>query len=468
MSPPITYFPAYLGLFASLLLGVICNAYLDIHYGSFGTEVFLWGIAFAFTLSIAWRQYGVVDDHGLFWQKVCVVIGLLATFIIFLPTWGMPRAGLYLLAALQAATNCVTVNRRKFRMALLSSAVMVMFSTAHYRADWTMLFYLVPYIFAVVFTLSAEQVCTRAEAAIVPGRHGGHMLAIGAAAASIIALTFVLYSLTPQMTWLSLSWKYGQASNIALLNSQQKGADGGNELPGGGTNGNEASDLNAGANGEGQGDQDIANGGINGPSGPGYRESQARWPTIEEVRQAAKRPGMPRWQATSIETVAEVLEGVKLQSIPLMKPIQDAISNAAEWCSQNKAAFFGWLAALIALVLLIAAWLLAKETRALHWIRMQFDYLRFGVLGWHANGNLGVLQLFYAMQRLLPQQYLNQNEKLNARDYLVRAQRLHYQLSNELAEATELFEWARYGRTAPPTDAVLRMRDLYLSMYRSV
>ena len=38
-SPPLTYFSAYAGLFAALVLGMSCNAYLDIQYGSFGFEV---------------------------------------------------------------------------------------------------------------------------------------------------------------------------------------------------------------------------------------------------------------------------------------------------------------------------------------------------------------------------------------------------------------------------------------------
>lgn len=467
MSPPITYFPAYLGLFASLLLGVICNAYLDIHYGSFGAEVLGWAFVFGFTLNIAWRQRGEADEQGLFWQKVCVVLAVLATFVIFLPMWGMPRAGLYMLAALIAATNCVTVNRRKFRLALLASAVMVMFATAHYRADWTMLFYLVPYIFAVVFTLAAEQVCTKASAGLVSSG-GGQVAAIAAASVCIIGLAFVLYSLTPQVSWLSLSWKYGQMSDIARIKANEKGGDGGNELPGGSSNGNEVSDLNGGAGGKDLGDQDFANGGIDGPSGPGYRESRPRWPTLAEMREAAKRPGMPRWQSRSIETLAGTLEAIQFQSIPALKALQEMIDEFMEACSKNRDRIIPWIVALIILALAIAAWLLARETRALQWLRMHLDYLRFGLLHKYVPGNAGPLQLFRATERLFAQHHVPREANLNAREYLVRVQRVHYDLQDESAELVALYERARYGRDVLAAAEMERMRELYLRMYQQV
>ncbi|HWT54045.1 MAG TPA: DUF4129 domain-containing protein [Rhodocyclaceae bacterium] len=466
MSPPITYFPAYVGLFASLLLGVTCNAYLDIEYGSFGAEVLLWAIAFGLSLGIAWRQRGEVGENGEFAQKVGVVIAVLATFVIFMPMWGMPRAGLYLLAGLQAATNCVTVNRRKFRLGLLASAVMVMFATAHYRADWTMLFYLVPYIFAVVFTLVAEQVSTRAATGLAHSG-GGQALAIIAASTCILGLAFVLYSATPQVSRLSMFWKYGQPTDIARLKAGDHGSDGGKLLKGGSSGGDEASDLNGGDGRTGQGDQDIANGGIDGPSGPGYRES-SRWPTLAEMRDAAKRPGMPRWQSRSIESVAEVLENIQLQAVPLMKPLQDLLDRVGDYCSGKKDELLKWLAWLIALALLIAAWFLARETRGLQWLRMNFDYLRFGILGWRAHGNAGALQLYHAAERLFALHHVERGSGQSAREYLVNVQRVHYNLHEDSAELIALFERARYGKLALPDTEVERMRALYRRMYRQV
>ncbi len=143
-SPALTYFPVYVGLFAALTLAAICNSFLDIQYGAFRFEVLLWSLLFAFTLWIGWRQQGEVSAGGKKAQKVVLVAGLLLTLVLFIPMWRFPRAGLAMLLMLQAAQNCVTVTRRQLYLGLLVSLVAVMFAASHYRADWTMLFYLLP------------------------------------------------------------------------------------------------------------------------------------------------------------------------------------------------------------------------------------------------------------------------------------------------------------------------------------
>jgi len=163
MSPPLTYTPAYLGLFASLLLAVCCNAYLDIGYGGFAIETLLWGLLFGLTLWCGWSQQGKASEQSRTWQKVVMWLGLFLFATLFLYVWGMPRAGIYLLVFLQASNNCVTTTRRQLYLGLLAALVMAIFASSHYRADWTMLFYLVPFVIAVVFTLAAEQINRRAE-----------------------------------------------------------------------------------------------------------------------------------------------------------------------------------------------------------------------------------------------------------------------------------------------------------------
>jgi len=163
MSASLTYFPAYAGLFASLLLALACNAFLDIGYGIFGVEIVFWAAVFGWTLLVGWRQHGQADERGAGQQKVVLLIGAVLSILVFIPTWGFPRAGVYILGILQAGMNCVTTTRRQLHFGLLVSAVMVMFAAAHFRADWTMLFYLVPYIVAVVFTLVSEQISRRAR-----------------------------------------------------------------------------------------------------------------------------------------------------------------------------------------------------------------------------------------------------------------------------------------------------------------
>lgn len=75
----------------------------------------------------------------------------------------MPRAGLYLLAMLQASYNCATAGRRQLHLGLLTSLALVLFAASHYRADWTMLFYILPYLIAAVFTLVASQIGQRSD-----------------------------------------------------------------------------------------------------------------------------------------------------------------------------------------------------------------------------------------------------------------------------------------------------------------
>ena len=163
MNTSLRYLPAYLGLFAAQTLALVCNAFLDIQYGGFAVEVLLWTLAFALTLRVGWRQGGEVTELGKRWMRRMLFLGALLTALIFIPMWGFPRAGLYLLAMLMVSYNCVTTTRRHLHLGLLVSLIMVMFAATHYRADWTMLFYLVPYVAAVVFTLVAEQINRKAD-----------------------------------------------------------------------------------------------------------------------------------------------------------------------------------------------------------------------------------------------------------------------------------------------------------------
>ena len=98
------------------------------------------------------------------------------------------------------------------------------------------------------------------------------------------------------------------------------------------------------------------------------------------MREAAKRPGMPRWQSRSIETLAGTLESIQLQAIPVVKKLQELIDDLVESCSKNRDSIMRWLAGLIVLALAIAAWFLGRETSALQWLRMHFDYMAFRLL----------------------------------------------------------------------------------------
>ena len=254
MNAPLTYLPAYIGLFAALMLAVACNAFLDIQYGSFGFEMFFWGLIFGWTLLVGWRQHGQANESGPRQQKIVLLLGLVASVIVFIPMWGFPRAGLYMLVVLQASLNCVTTTRRQLHFGLLVSAVMVMFAAAHYRADWTMLFYLIPYIIAVVFTMVSEQISRRAQdirqASLGNAAPAGQGLAIAAATSIILALGGLLYLATPQLTWLGLEWRYGQLTNIGFLGEPKEAGKSGQS---GGSNEGQGQDGDDAGQGSGSG-----------------------------------------------------------------------------------------------------------------------------------------------------------------------------------------------------------------------
>ena len=474
MSPPVTYRPAYIGLFAALVLAVTCNAYLDIYHGTFGVEVLIWSMVYFFTLRVAWKQRGKVDEVGRRRQKVWAIVAVLATLLVFLPLWRLPRAGLWALAALQTAANCVTVDRRRFMLALLVSAVMVMFAAMHWRADWTMLFYFVPYLLAVVFTLVAEQVSRRVHEVQndAPGQNlvGGQGASIVAATASLLIVALALYALTPQVTWVWLKSQYGQLSNLGSLRGIDPGARGGLREAGGLGGGGDDANTAGGADGRAPGgDQDLAHGAADGPSGDGYRESirvKFGWPTVQEMRQAAKRSGMPVWQAATIRQLADAAELIERIVQPLTIK-GAAISRAVgEWLEANRWSIIRGLIGVVLVLLLAGACMLVREMRLGLWLRVQFDFLRLALLRRHAAGTVGACQIFAAMQRLFALHQVEQDVRRNAREYLAALSTMHRSLRREAGEMVELFEHARYGNSAVSARQVARMCELYRQMYR--
>lgn len=448
MTPPLTYFPAYLGLFAAQLLAVACNAFLDIQYGAFGTEVLLWALAFGFTLRIGWRQKGEVSEAGRKAQKTAMIIGMFLFFFVFIRIWGFPRAGLYMLAALQAAYNCVTVTRRQLHMSLVIAAVMVMFAATHYRADWTLLFYLVPFVTAMVFTLVAEQINRRVialrEQSLGHEVAGGQGIAIAAATATILLIGTLLYAITPQATWSSLQWRYGQ---------QAESGPGGHLVK-----------IGKGGNGEGSGSNQ---GGMSeAGSGQGRSSMGSGWPSPDDMRKAARRPGMPRWQASTINTLADLSEHVSKIINPVMKQFIDLWDALKKWLKAHLTAVLSILLALALLAILIALWWLLREARAGIWLRTRTDYLRYGILGYHANGERGARQLYGAMERIFALSDLARARTENTREYLAQLSALRDDLRPELRELTHLFEEARYGTNPPDTIRLEAMRKLYRLIYQ--
>ena len=142
-----------------------------------------------------------------------MIVAFVAFIFVFLPLWFIPRGVVYFLAAVQAANNCQPLTRKNFYYGMVIAVAMVMFASAHLRAEWPMLFYVLPFLIVVVFTLIAEQVSYRA--AELKARSVGHTaqgrewVAIVSASGAILLLAAVLYALVPQASWRQLEWRFG-------------------------------------------------------------------------------------------------------------------------------------------------------------------------------------------------------------------------------------------------------------------
>jgi hypothetical protein len=447
MSPPLRYLPVYLGLFAAQVLALACNAFLDIQYRGFATEVLLWTVTFAITLRVGWRQGGEITAVGKRWMRRTLLFGLLLTSLIFLPMWGLPRAGVYALAMLMASYNCITTTRRHLHMGLLVSVVMVLYATTHYRADWTMLFYLVPYVAAVVFTLVAEQINSKTnelrQQSIGHQIVGAQGAAIAAATVVILALSSLLYALTPQVTWLSMSWRWGQPAGFSIGDGRlQAGSDGGKS-------------------GGAAGGSGAAGSGLEGGSlRPG-------WPSPGEMREAAARKGMPEWQRDVINGIADLTEKVESAMWPVtqsMKKLWDAVK---EWLKKNRDTIAQSLSTLGILALLYALFRLMREARVATWLLTRFDYVRLVLLGMHGPDANGAQTYYEAMVRLFKLHNIERDRHENTREYLIEINSFYRDLRQETGEMTRHYEDARYGEVAG-TGQVERMRDLYRQIFQRV
>lgn len=434
MNPSLTYKPAYLGLYASQVLALACNAYLDIWYGRFGFEVLAWAVLFGFTLWVGWRQQGVITDRGQVWQKRILVLSLVLLVMVFLPIWGLVRGGLYMLATLQASYNCVTTTRRHLHLGLLVATVMATFAASHFRADWTMLFYILPFVVAAVFTLVAEQINRRWEevravslSQTVVGRQGA---AIFSASLAILLLAAFLYAVVPQFDWPNLFWRYGAPAANGFSGQVVPAVPGGGATLDGGT------------------------------SGKSYL-------TPAKMREAASRQGMPYWQAGMIRALADAAEFVDKLLSPVLQTCMNYWEAIKEWLKNHLSVVIMSLIVLLLISLLVAFWLLMREARAGTWLMTRYDYLLIGILGRHRQGREGAAQIYAAMERIFSLRDLPRSRTMNAREYLGMLSRFRVGSRAVIVEMTLLFEDARYGVSSPGDERLTRMRNLYCTLYKN-
>jgi hypothetical protein len=445
-SPPLRYLPAYFGLFATQSLALTCNAFLDIRFGVFGTEVLLWILAIAYTLRIGWKQQGEATEDGQRSMKRFMIFGGLVSVLIFIPMWGFPRAGLYILAMLMVAYNCSMTARRQLHFGLLMSLVMVMFAAAHTRADWTMLFYLIPYITAAVFTLVAEQINRSAddlrEHSLVRKIVGAQSAAILAATSAILLLGLVLYALTPQVTWMNASWDRGLPTNAASVN----------KMPASQGNGNGSSGTGAELPGRNSGAEEDHDG----------------FPTPAQMREVAQRPGMPEWQQSIILVMAGASEGTQQALAPPLEQLRDLWEALKKWLDEHRDTLLLLLILAGLLVLLLALLYLLKEAKAGLWLRTRVDFVRYGLFAWHAPDTRGTYQYYRAIERLFALYDLDRPRHANTREYLFLLGGMRSDLRPELLTMTRLFEDARYGSGMLAGNNVMQMRATYRALYTRI
>lgn len=447
MREPLTYFPAYLGLFASLVLALACNAFLDIRYGDFGIQVLLGAAVFGWTLWVGWRQQGETTEAGRAQQRTVLMVGLAFFVALFLPMWGLPRAVVYLVAVLQAAMNCTLTGRRELRFGLLVSAVMVMFAVSHYRADWTMLFYLLPYVVAVVFALVAEQIDRRAAdlRALGLGNRmaGAQGVAIAAATAVILSLAGLLYWATPQVSKTTLLWKFGQPGNVVKIGAAEAG--------GGGADGQPDAMIGLQADG-GSGDLAVPGG----------------WPSPDEMRAAAARDGMPHWQGAAILHLADASEWTRIRLVPIRLGFDKLGRSLKRWLAAHRHDLARAVVAAVALAIALALAALWREARMAKWLRTRCEFLWLVVLERSARGSAGICQYYAAMESVLALHGLGRARTDNAQEYLCAVRRERPQVSAGVAEMTLLFEAARYGGRPVADRDTGRMRTLYRQVFMAL
>lgn len=450
MSSNLKYRSVYIGLFFAQILAVTCNAFLDIQYGMFGIEVVLWAFAFGFSLLIGLRQHGIANEGGKKMMRWVLILGGILFVIVFIPVWGFPRAGLYLLAVLQAAYNCITTSRRQLYMGLLMTLVMVMFAASHYRADWTMLFYLVPYITSVVFTVVAEQINGNADElqAQSLGKQvaGGQMIAIASATLTILIVGLFLYLITPQKTLVAMYWKWGNPTAFGLDDKKNHLVNGGN-MP------SQAS----GSQGQTTtiGSQKNMDGFFSG------------WLTPEEMRLASTREGMPKWQASTINMLADVSELARSSLQPVLQKAESFWQALKQWLKENTKQIIRTLILFSLLVLFVALMLLLRDAKADIWIRTRIDYLRLGVLNIYGS-EYQVARVYYsAIERLFELHDVKRSPGMNAREYLLEVNGYWGEVE-ELKQITQIFEDLRYGDKLSNKRNSERMISLYRSIYKSL
>ena len=438
MSMQLTQLRVYVGLFLSQFFAITCNAFLDIEYGIFVYELAFWATIFGFSIYKGWSQNGELNEYGRKWTKRLLILGAILSVVVFLPVWGLPRAGIYALGMLLAAYNCSTTSKRQLYWGLMMTLVMVMFAASHFRADWTMLFYLLPYTVSVIFTIIAEQLShthdTVKNQTFVAHTAGSQATAITMATCMILVIGSFLYLITPQKTIMSMHWQWG---NPTALSKQSNHLEHGNHS--GSANGN-ASNISIFSN----------------------------WLSPHEIRSAALREGMPQWQAAAINLIADGVDLANTTLKPIKKKLDDLWDAFVKWFNSHLQEILLFLVSLSILVILIALFTLAKESMVILWVRTKVDYVLIAFLLPHTNKTQPLMAYYGAIGRLFELQETKRSKFMNAREYVEEIRIFFKDQANDMEKFTRIFEDQRYGKNSETQTSTQLLANLYKSIYKSL
>jgi hypothetical protein len=439
MKSSLTDITVYLGLYVSLLLAITCNSYLDVHHGTFAKEVLIWALIYAVTLWVGWCQQGVTTDWGETWQYTVFILAFFLSVIIILPIWGFPRGGLFILAAFQAAINCVTTTRRHLYLGLVVAIVMAMFAAAHFRANWTMLFYLIPFLIAVIFTLVADQTNNKISKIHCKNMKYGRLVAIICAVSSILLLASSIHFLTPSIESRFWAWNYGVPASSDNHNSIQ-GELGYSDSSSSPTDNNDADKKS-------------------------YIKMRL---TPEKMREAAAHSGMPRWQASAINMLADIMDSVETLAKPVREKIDEIWDQLKNWLKDKlHTLIFLIIISLFGLVVR-TLWVILNDDNAKLWCITRAEYFYINVLGMQLSGRNGAIQLYNATGRLFSLHDMPRSQSMSAREYLASSRWINFDLKTAFTEMTTLFENARYNSTVPKNFDLHRMNKLYKYIYKNI
>jgi hypothetical protein len=199
---PITYIPAYLGLWVSLVVAALAAYRVDLFGPRFLLALIFWGVVFGVGLA-----GGRAVGRGARWPRhvgrVLMGISILATVLAFTSS-NLETTLVIFLLSMQAARNFTLHSRREFYFACCISFILF-FEGMNGPAGAGYFVYVVTYVLAILFTFIAEYVDSRIAVArggdrdALMGRFA-FPFALLSSAFAVMVIGVAIWMLTPRFT----------------------------------------------------------------------------------------------------------------------------------------------------------------------------------------------------------------------------------------------------------------------------